>query len=166
MGETTTNNTNVWFELGYTIALRKDVGLICSEERETPLPFDVQHRRIIGYTTDSPRDFTELQSEITRRLKAILEKQERLQDSLASPINPSEVLESHEMSALVSVMENQMSPDTVVSTHTVNDDMVISGFTDIAVTLSLRGLQKKGFIEVDRAYDDRHNAEGCVNYLV
>jgi hypothetical protein len=60
LAEITTDNPNVSFELGFAIASQKDVVLICSNERESRLPFDVQHRSIISYETDSPRDFGEL----------------------------------------------------------------------------------------------------------
>ena len=59
LAEITTDNPNVWFELGFALASHKPVVLVCSEEREK-FPFDVQHRTIITYATDSPRDFERL----------------------------------------------------------------------------------------------------------
>ena len=47
--EISTDNPNVWIELGYAIAARKSVVLICSDERKTDFPFDVRHRNIITY---------------------------------------------------------------------------------------------------------------------
>ena len=35
LAEITTDNPNVWFELGFTIAVPKEVVLICSEERKS-----------------------------------------------------------------------------------------------------------------------------------
>src|SRR5258708_34562665 len=66
------DNPNVWFEVGYAIAASKDVIFICSEERRSAFPFDVQHRTITKYGTASPRDFKELQRKVTERLKATL----------------------------------------------------------------------------------------------
>jgi hypothetical protein len=71
LADITLDNPNVWFEVGYAIAAKKEVVFICSEDRRTPFPFDVQHRTITKYATASPRDFKELQEKITRRLKAI-----------------------------------------------------------------------------------------------
>jgi len=51
---------NVWFELGYAIASLKEVVLVCSSERKTIFPFDVQHRNITRYETESSRDFEKL----------------------------------------------------------------------------------------------------------
>ena len=72
--EISTNNPNVWFELGYAIASGKEVVLVCSEHRKEKFPFDVQHRNIISYTTESKCDFVKLESEIAERLSALAQK--------------------------------------------------------------------------------------------
>ena len=54
LADITIDNPNVWYELGFAFASKKDVILICSEERSV-FPFDVQHRRIITYRTGSPK---------------------------------------------------------------------------------------------------------------
>ena len=53
--EITTDNPNVWFELGFAISAAKDAVLICSEERTSRFPFDVQHRNIIKYRCGAAR---------------------------------------------------------------------------------------------------------------
>lgn len=73
IAEITTDNPNVWFELGFAMANGKPLVMICnSKERPGSFPFDVSHRAIIKYVPDSPRDFLALQSEITSRLTALL----------------------------------------------------------------------------------------------
>ena len=74
--EITTDNPNVWFELGFAIAASREVALVCSEKRTSYFPFDVQHRNIIKYRTGAPQDFAELQRKITERITALLKKQE------------------------------------------------------------------------------------------
>ena len=49
--ELTSDNPNVWYELGYAFAMDKDVVMI-TEERQK-FPFDIQHRQIINYKTSS-----------------------------------------------------------------------------------------------------------------
>ena len=75
VADITSDNPNVWFELGYAIAVGKDICLICHEDR-TKYPFDVQHRNIIRYTAEAPQDFVALTEKITARLQAMLEKQQ------------------------------------------------------------------------------------------
>jgi nucleoside 2-deoxyribosyltransferase len=48
IAEITTDNPNVWYELGFAIANEKPLVMICnSRERTGPFPFDVRHRGFI-----------------------------------------------------------------------------------------------------------------------
>jgi predicted transcriptional regulator len=148
LAEITTDNPNVWFELGYAIATSKEVVLVCSAERKTNFPFDVQHRNITTYKVESSRDFEELKENITKRIKGILAKEETLgRVADMPPIADTEGLAHHEMVALVTIAENIDSPSDKVSTYTVKEDMNRAGFTKIAVTLALTALLRKGMIQ-------------------
>jgi hypothetical protein len=61
LADITLDNPNVWFELGYALASDKQMCLVCSEERTSKYPFDVQHRSIIKYRIESKADFVDLQ---------------------------------------------------------------------------------------------------------
>ena len=144
LAEITTDNPNVWFELGFAIAVPKEVILVCSDERKTRVPFDVQHRNIIKYKTESPQDFQELKEKITERAVAVLKKQEEIEKvSKISPVADTEGLSQHEMVALVTVMQNSFISTEGVSVYTVKDDMNKAGFTDIAISLALKSLRQK-----------------------
>lgn len=148
LAEITTDNPNVWFELGFAIASFKEVVLVCSSERKTKFPFDVQHRNITRYKTESPRDFEQLKEEITKRLIAILGKGETLSRVAGMPsIADTEGLSHHEMVALVTIAENIDSPSDRVGTYGIKEDMNRAGFTKIAVTLALASLLSKGMVE-------------------
>ncbi len=71
LADITTDNPNVWFELGLAIAARKPTILIAQAAVRSAFPFDVRHRFIIGYRTEAPRDFQKLANEITDRLRAV-----------------------------------------------------------------------------------------------
>lgn len=158
LAEITSDNPNVWFELGYAIAVQKEVVLICSSERIAKFPFDVQHRNIIKYTNESASDFTKLSSLITERITALLKKEKQI-SSLAStsPLNETEGLSMHEMVALVTVMQNQLTPRDTVSTYQIKGDMNKAGFTDIAVSISLRSLSHKQMVVPDTTSDINGN---------
>ncbi|PZM61990.1 hypothetical protein DOE73_29630 [Paenibacillus dendritiformis] len=147
------DNPNVWFELGYAIASQKEVVLICSEQN-SKFPFDIQHRKIITYTTASPRDFENLKNQITDRIIAIKQKQINLGlISTQSPIALTEGLSQHEMTLLVSITQNIDSPNDTVSIYTIRQDMSKVGFAPIAVTLGLDSLSSKGFIQFSEQHD-------------
>ncbi len=124
LAEITTDNPNVWFELGFAIAVPKDVVLICSEER----------------------------------ILAMLEKKKQISSaSNISPINETEGLSQHEIVALVTVMQNSFISLSGVPAYTIKEDMNNAGFTDIAVSLALKGLEQKGMVTWQKEYDDQYD---------
>jgi hypothetical protein len=154
LAEITTDNPNVWFELGYAIAIPKEVILICSESRSSRFPFDVQHRNIIQYKTESPQDFDKLKEDITTRIKATLKKQKEIDKiSKLSPIADTQGLSQHEMVALVTIMQNGFISTGGVSAWSIKQDMNSAGFTDIAISIALRCLVLKGMARDDTETD-------------
>ena len=145
LADITIDNPNVWFELGYAIASRRQVVLICSEERATKFPFDVQHRSIIKYSTQSSSDFDSLKNRITDRLTSLLQKEGSL-TSIAnmSPVASFRGLEQYEVATLIAVAQ-QLNGG--VSANVIHDDMEKAGFTRIATVLGLRGLEGKKMLE-------------------
>jgi len=153
LADITTDNPNVWFELGYAIASKREVVLICSDERKTKFPFDVQHRPIIGYTTESLSDYHVVREKITERLNALMEKESNLQSvSSMSVVAQTQGLEQYEVAALVSVAQEFAEPNDGPSSYVIQQDMDKAGFNKIASTLGLRGLISKGMIESYTAY--------------
>ena len=147
LADITKDNPNVWFELGFAIAVPREVVLVCSDERNTRFPFDVQHRNILRYKTESKSDFDKLRSEIAERIQGLLEKKRTIgRISQLPPIADTEGLSQHELVALVTVMQNRLAPEDVVSTYTIKEDMNRVGFTDIGVSLALRGILDNGMV--------------------
>lgn len=141
LADITTDNPNVWFELGYAIAAKRDVVLVCARERASPFPFDVQHRSIIRYLSESPRDFADLQAQVQARIEAILTRREST-GTLAQLGSGTtlEGLEPHEVAALVSVAEESDDLESGLSSFRVRQAMEVAGFTKLATTLGLRAL--------------------------
>jgi len=165
LADITTDNPNVWFELGFAFASGKEVVMVCSAERRTRFPFDVQHRNIIRYTNESQSDFERLGNAISDRISALLKKQKEIGDiSTSLPIANSEGLSTHEIVALVCVMQNQFAPEQTVSTYQIKQDMLNAGFTEIATSLGLASLIKKNMVTVATAYDN--NGEQYAAYAM
>src|SRR5258708_24247499 len=113
----------------------------------TKPPFDVQHRHIIFYMQDSRSDFNKLQTEVTERLKAQIEKAATMQTVASlSPVK-TDGLSSYEITAMISIMENRLSPEDGVTPGDLKKDMRRAGYTDVAVSLSVVSLARKGLIE-------------------
>jgi hypothetical protein len=150
LADITRDNPNVWFELGYAIALAKPVVLICSENREPPFPFDVQHRTITRYKSESSRDFAELQEKITERLTALRSKAaERKPAGAISPVSLTQGLARSEVAALLCVMENGGVYNRPVSTDRILTIMRKEQFlSNIAVAMALDWLVHREFLSL------------------
>lgn len=146
--EITRDNPNVWFELGFAIAKGKDVVKVCSTERTTKFPFDIQHRSVITYEVSSSSDFDKLKSQITAKIKAYLQKEETIPKLSALLATSSNIdgLEQHEIICLAAMAENMDHPESGISPYQIKNDMEKSGFTKIAATLAIKGLLEKGLV--------------------
>jgi hypothetical protein len=154
LADITVDNPNVWFELGFAIAVPREVVLVCADERQSRFPFDVQHRNIIRYKTEAPQDFTKLQASITERISALLRKHQELAEvSEISPIKDTEGLSQHEIVALVSVMQNSFITEEGVSAWQIRDDMNNAGFTDVAIGLAIKSLRRKRMLHATSQKD-------------
>lgn len=159
LAEITTDNPNVWYELGYAIACNKEVIMICSNERETSYPFDVRHRNIIKYQTGSPRDYEKLKDNIIDRVKAILNKQDSFKKIPNAVLREKEGLTNHEITALVSIMSNQFSDNEVVWRYTLEKDMHNSGYNNLAISIAIKKLESRQLIDVGTEQDVNENLE-------
>lgn len=143
----TTNNPNVWFELGYAVAARKDLCLVCGSERDGPFPFDIQHHKIIRYASNSPRDFKSLSKSITERLLALKKQQETRADIQSITREPETAgLADFEASCLACVGSIANGPDDTVSNWSLRNEMEKAGFNQLACNVALRQLSKKEMV--------------------
>ncbi len=164
LAEITLDNPNVWFELGFAIACAKEVVLVCSDERTTRFPFDIQHRTILKYTTKSISDFEKLRSEITAKVKAYLQKAETLANvSEITKLTTFEGLDHHEVVAIAALAENLQDPDDDASAFQIKRDMEASGYTKLAATIALKSLAQKGYIDYGPRQDPE-TGDGYTGY--
>ena len=152
------DNPNVWFELGMAIKSKKDVILICSANRGDKFPFDIQHRKIIKYNTQSQSDFYKLKTEIKDRIKSILDKKTTF-NKLPSQqlIADTKGLAQHEIIILISIAQNLKHADDDALYSTIKEDAERQGLTPIAISIGLNGLLKKDMIEHMKIPEDYFN---------
>jgi len=153
--ELTSDNPNVWYELGYAFAMNKDVVMV-TEERQK-FPFDIQHRQIINYKTSSKSDFEQLEKSITEKIRALLQKQVNVQRIIETPVKESKGLNQHEVAMMLILLENQLGEDDTVSAYGLQRDMESAGFTKAAFSLAIRQLREKGLIEQQKEYSNMDN---------
>jgi len=160
--EITADNPNVWFELGYAMALNKKIVMVCKEERH--LPFDIRHRKIIRYASQSPSDFEAPKRQVTEAIKAALVTS-KLVEKLSDPVNLSESDQKlpHVLTALVVVASGDQF-DSGMSHQAIRNEMRDAGFNDLAMRLALQELLADGFIS--RHEDGDYNGDPYHFYMV
>lgn len=154
--EITSDNPNVWYELGYAFALNKDVVMV-TEERQK-FPFDIQHRHVINYKTSSKSDYENLESDICEKIKAFLQQRSKVQQIIDNPVKESAGLRPHEMTMLLVLFENQVTETDSVSVHRLYRDMEAAGFNKLAANVALRQLKANKYVEY-RSEFSQHDGE-------
>ena len=160
--EITSDNPNVWYELGFAFACNKDVVMVCSDERQGKFPFDIQHRHVITYKTSSTSDFNTLGDTITRKIKAFQTKSKTVKQLNTTPIIETEGLKGHEIALLILIMENQILSEDSTSTSSLKNEMNKAGYTDIATSVGIRTLAKIGMVDTFKEFDNWNNGQEYV----
>lgn len=159
LADISTDNPNVWFELGYAMAKDRVVILICSDEREGGYPFDVRHRKVIKYSTKSASGFTKLRQDITRHLQERRPTIERLAsapDDVAIP--QSSDLTEYEVRGLIAVA-NEF--DQTLRTSRFHEVLTRAGLKGYAASVAGRSLLEKRLLE-ETEIDDWEEPTPCL----
>jgi len=158
-----TDNPNVWFELGLAIAFQQEVCIVCVERREK-FPFDIQHRKIIRYKTDASDDFAKLQQDITARLKAIVETRttiESIEEKIEATTEPSAGLSDLELLCIGVLAGQARLDEESASIFLLYNEMEKAGYLPIATSVALRRLARRGFVD-QFTKDDGHDTYRAV----
>lgn len=141
------DNANIWFELGYALALGKPVVMVCSSERGK-FPFDIQHRTVIVYKSEGPKDFDDLRAEITARIEARLTKGEMMQQVAdAQLVAEVKGVSNPEVVVVAAIAAESSKPGDAAPVGQVRLAVERQGLTAMAYQLGLRRLQVRGFVE-------------------
>ena len=153
LADVTTNNPNVWYELGFAYAAGKLVILTCCDEREGALPFDIHHRHVIRYQSESASDFDNLKRQVTERAMVLLERVAEKQMEDADPIAPQDGLPQRETHLLGLTAAETATTDARESDWGLRNKAESGGMTSVAFGLALRGLIRRGFIKTEQVED-------------
>ena len=135
IAEISTDNPNVWFEVGFALANSKLVILMCSDERTSGFPFDIRHRNILSYRTESISDFKECQK--------------RLEDMIiARYVGSSTSSEQHEITAEELLVLKFVSRDQKTSFAITSEEKIMrNSLNRESISDCLKSLIKNGYLE-------------------
>ncbi len=159
LADITTDNPNVWYELGFAFASGRPVVMVCSNERTSgKYPFDIQHRTVINYKPESSSDFETLKGSLAERIRALLNKTEALRQIAESDqIAPTQGLTQTELMVLAILAGNTAFPGARSTLYSLKDDSERSGLTSIGFSLAFRRLVTKKLIEIIEEYDEQRD---------
>lgn len=113
IAEITTDSPNVWFELGYAIACKKDIVIVCSDEHKKQYSYDIQHRKIHKYEADSRSAYDKLRKSIVNDIEAFLKTAVTLPVIEPSVLKHDEKLSDSEIIALSAIIEACFTDETI-----------------------------------------------------
>ena len=148
IAEVSTNNPNVWLELGYALAFNTPVVILCDKQLRNKLPFDIQHRPVIFYRTDSKSGYEELETNIITNIKNELEKDNRITSApvIKSGSHQLEDLQDYEVAILTTLLALWPTSSSGAAHWELEKKLKSIGYADTALGLGISKLLNKGLI--------------------
>lgn len=138
---------NVWYEVGFAYAAKRQVVLMCARSRRSSLPFDIQSRNVIQYDTESSGDLVKFRASLTERLRSAMVRRDMIADVAELPqLSPIHGLRPHELGLLAIVATQCDASLDGAPVYSIKSDMANAGYADLAVTLGLDVLVRRGLV--------------------
>jgi len=148
IAEVSEDNPNVWLELGYALALNRPVVILCEKGKRPRLPFDVQHRPVVFYRTDSRSGYEELEATLVKLIQHELsnEQRSRLAPTLNPNIQNNTDLDANEIAVLSLAFAFWPTEVGSISHWDLERKLSSAGLTDVGIALSVATLAEKNFL--------------------
>lgn len=147
LAEVSTVNENVWLELGFALALKKPTLIICERSKRAKLPFDIHHRPVIFYSTETRTGFDRLETDITKNLEAELARAHRESKQAKEPTKASpKKLEEYETALLRSLLVSRVKSPEGASGFQLEQALAKKGYSEEALGMGIASLLSKGLL--------------------
>ena len=148
IAEVSEDNPNVWLELGYALALDRPTVILCDKSVRNRLPFDVQHRPIIFYRTDSRSGFDELEQNIVKWITNELATERRIErvPTLRPGSESATDLEAYEVAILATAFAFWPTPTGSISHWELEKKLKAEKYTEVGLALGVVNLLGRGYI--------------------
>lgn len=155
IAEVSTDNPNVWLELGYALALNRPTIILCDKQMRDRLPFDVQHRPVIFYNTESKSGYEELESRISTEIKHAVEtvEAEKKQPILSRGAKDTGELKGYEVSILAALLTAWSSSPHGSSKWEIERILDKTSYSETQIAMGLSNLSIRGYVEQEMQED-------------
>ena len=159
VAEVSTDNPNVWLELGYALAINKPVVILCDKQIRNRLPFDIQHRPVILYTTDSKSGYDELERRIKEEVIGQIELDENVVSTptIKGGADELEDLKDYEVAILTVLLASWPRNSDGVSYWELEMTLKSTKHNDLALGLGINNLINKELIEKSTQWEGTEN---------
>ncbi|WP_375398953.1 hypothetical protein [uncultured Sphingomonas sp.] len=143
------DNANVFLELGYAFAFNVPVVIVCDRAKRSRLPFDISHRTVIFYSTDSQSDFEKLGKAITDNIRVALSETwqaKAVEQRLETKVDFDEIEEVIRLCRLEFLEQDMRSADGA-SLWDVEKSIGKGMITSRMIALATAHLVDTGFLE-------------------
>jgi len=164
IAEVSQDNPNVWLELGYALALNKPTLILCDRQIRERLPFDVQHRPVIFYSTDSKSGYDDLEGKVAIEIKNLVRmvasdaEQRPILQLGAADIGE---LKGYEISVMAALLAAWSTSPEGISSWQIERKLERAGYSDTQIAIGISRLMSLSYveqsIEEDRDGDSFHS---------
>jgi len=166
VAEVSEDNPNIWLELGYALALNRPTVILCDKAVRPRLPFDIQHRPVILYRTDSRSGYEELERDIIKYVTNQLSTERRIAQTLVlKPGRESSTdLEKFEVTILTTIFAFWPTTMGSIGHWDLEQKMRSTGYNDVALALGLTSLLRRDFIVVRSVEEDTSDGPATLKH--
>lgn len=155
--EISEDNANVFLELGFALAMQIPSVLVCDRSKRSKLPFDVAHRPVLFYSTDSSSDFNIIEKQVEENIAAArVEALQNLQSrasQLTSEVATDDLDAVMQMCLLECLESDLRSPDGT-PIYSIQRSIVSERVSDRMVNLAVAKLIDDKLLESASSYDE------------
>ncbi len=158
--EVSEDNANVFLELGYALSIGVPTVIVCDRSKRTKLPFDIAHRPVNFYGTDSQSDWEKIADQVKKEIGAAL-LERRVEATFATESVASDESDMDEVkgACLLELLDQSMRTPTGATLWQLQKDLAPASISSRMVALAIVSLANDGLIdqhEIVAEYDDTY----------
>lgn len=157
--EISEDNPNVFLELGMALSLKIPTIIVCDRSKRAHIPFDIQHRPVIFYSTNAQSDFEKLKRDIEQNARAaLLDANQRItsHDTIIA-FDEEKSMDGVKQRCLVELLDQDLRSPSGATLWELQQALVGSEMSNRMVTLAIAGLISDQYVE--RLTDTDQNGE-------
>ena len=157
--EISEDNANVFLELGYALALGIPTVIVCDKSKRNSLPFDIAHRPVNFYKTDTSSGFDKISKEVTNAISAaIIESRSAANFEIDIKNTPTKIDEDDVKSiCLLILLDRSLRSPSGSPLWDIQKDAAPLGLSERMVSLAITSLLDDNLIKSfsqENAYDE------------